>query len=184
MLQFGGTPNRWVLTAFLLDLPPDWKVYTWGMNATPLRIGQVTARVGLNPKTLRFYEAMGLVPAPFRAENGYRLYPPETVDLLNFIKAAQGLGLTLAEIKEVITIRQTGRPPCIHSRNLLEAKAKELDRKLADLMALRRRIMQSLAVWGRISPRKATVCPHIEAQSGGSHSASGEKKPRGTQRSS
>ena len=151
---------------------------------TPLRIGQVTARVGLNPKTLRFYEAMGLLPAPSRAENGYRLYPPETVELLKFIRAAQGLGLTLAEIKEIVTIRQQGRPPCVHARNLLEAKATELDRKLADLMALRRRIKQSLAAWGRISPRKATVCPHIEAQSGGSHSASGDKKPRGTRRKS
>ena len=144
----------------------------------PLRIGQVTARVGLNPKTLRFYEAMGLLPAPSRAENGYRLYPPETVDLLKFIKAAQGLGLTLAEIKEVITIRRTGRPPCIHARDLLKAKAKELDRKLADLVALRRRIRQSLAAWGQVSSRKAAVCPHIETQSDRAHGASGDRRSK------
>ena len=146
---------------------------------TPLRIGQVTARVGLNPKTLRFYEAVGLVPAPFRAGNGYRLYPPETVDLLKFIKAAQGLGLTLAEIKELVTIRHAGRAPCIHARDLLEAKAKELDRKLADLVALRRRIRQSLAAWGRIPSRKAAVCPHIEAQSEEAHAVSGDRKWKG-----
>jgi DNA-binding transcriptional MerR regulator len=102
------------------------------------------------------------------------------VDLLNFIKAAQRLGLTLAEIKEIVTIRKAGRPPCIHARDLLEAKVKELDQKLANLVALRRRIKQSLAAWGRISSRKAAVCPHIEAQSGRSHFASGDRKPSRT----
>ena len=135
------------------------------MDSKPFRIGEVAARVGLNPKTLRFYEAMGLLPIPSRGENGYRLYPPETVDLLGFIKAAQGLGLTLAEIKEIITIRRAGRPPCIHVRDLLEAKGKELDRKLKDLMALRRRIRQSLAAWGTRRAGQAAVCPHIERDS-------------------
>ena len=128
-----------------------------------LRIGEVTARVGLNPKTLRFYEAMGLVPAPSRGENGYRLYPPETVELLAFIKAAQGLGLSLREIREITAIKQLGRPPCVHVRTLLTAKAKELDRKLANLLALRKRIRRSLAAWGRGARVRATVCPHIEA---------------------
>ena len=82
------------------------------MGAKPLRIGEVAARAGLNPRTLRFYEATGLLPSPSRGENGYRLYPPETVDLLGFIKSAQGLGLTLGEIKEIIAIRRAGRPPC------------------------------------------------------------------------
>ena len=133
------------------------------MNSKLLRIGEMAARVGLNPKTLRFYEATGLLPSPSRGANGYRLYPQETVDLLGFIKAAQGLGLTLGEIKEIITIRRAGRPPCIHVRDLLETKAKELDRKLADLTVLHRRIHQSLAAWGRRPVKKAAVCPHIEA---------------------
>ena len=135
------------------------------MGSKSLRIGEVAARVGLNPKTLRFYETTGLLPSPSRAENGYRLYPPETVDLLGFIKAAQGLGLTLAEIKEIVTIRRAGRPPCVHVRDLLQAKARELDRKLADLVVLRRRIRQSLSAWGRGSSGKAAVCPHIERPS-------------------
>ncbi len=135
------------------------------MDSKPLRIGEVAARVGVNPKTLRFYEATGLLPPPSRGENGYRFYPPETVDLLGFIKAAQGLGLTLGEIKEIITIRRAGRPPCVHVRDLLAAKARELDRKLRDLVALRRRIRQSLAAWGRRPRNGGAVCPHIERDS-------------------
>jgi DNA-binding transcriptional MerR regulator len=127
-----------------------------------LRIGEVTARVGLNPKTLRFYEASGLLPPPSRGQNGYRLYSPETVDLLGFIKAAQGLGLSLREIREIITIRRAGHPPCIHVRELLGAKAQELDRKLKDLLALRRRIRTSLSAWERKPRGIAAVCPHIE----------------------
>ncbi len=147
------------------------------MNSTPLRIGEVAARTGLNPKTLRFYEAAGLLPSPSRGRNGYRLYTLETVALLEFIKAAQGLGLTLGEIKEVISIRRAGRPPCIHVRDLLDAKAKELDRKLSDLMALRRRIRQSLSAWGQQSGGKAAVCPHIESGSPG-HRAQPRRRAR------
>ncbi len=78
----------------------------------PLRIGEVAAQVGLSPKTLRFYEVEGLLPSPSRGRNGYRLYSPETVDLLGFIKAAQGLGLTLGEIREIMAIR----PSSVRSR--------------------------------------------------------------------
>ncbi len=145
------------------------------MGSKPLRIGEVAARAGLNPRTLRFYEAAGLLSPPSRGENGYRLYPPETVDLLAFIKAAQGLGLTLGEIREIISIRRAGRPPCIHVRDLLQAKGKELDRKLRDLLVLRRRIRQSLAAWGRPPVRRATVCPHIEASIGESRRRRSER---------
>lgn len=134
------------------------------MGAGDLRIGEVAARAGLNPKTLRYYEALGLLPSPFREANGYRRYPAETLALLAFVRQAQGLGFTLIEIKEILAIRRRGEVPCAHVRSLLRAKAGELDRKLADLVALRRRIRRSLARWGRSPRLKAAVCPHIEAR--------------------
>ncbi|MFQ5829183.1 MAG: MerR family DNA-binding protein, partial [Candidatus Methylomirabilia bacterium] len=81
-----------------------------------------------------------------------------------FVKQAQGLGLTLAEIKEIIAIRRGGRPPCRHVYGLLKEKSRELDRKLRDLQILRRRIRQSLASWGGRPTVGAAVCPHIEVQ--------------------
>lgn len=134
------------------------------MGAGTLRIGEVAARAGLNPKTLRYYEALGLLPSPLREANGYRRYAAETLELLAFIRQAQGLGFTLDEIKEILAIRRRGEVPCSHVRSLLQAKAAELDRKLADLVALRRRIRQSLAAWGRSPRLKAAVCPHIEGR--------------------
>ena len=148
------------------------------MTSASLRIGEVAARAGVNPKTLRFYESMGLLPAPSREANGYRRYPAETVELLSFVKQAQGLDFTLEEIKEILSIRRRGEVPCVHVRSLLQAKAAELDQKLADLVALRGRIRRSLAAWGRGSRRPAAVCPHIEGAKG----TSSRRRDRGGRR--
>jgi len=134
------------------------------VNDRGLTIGTVAARAGVRTKVIRFYEARGIVAPPPRGANGYRRYPPEAVSLLRFIKQAQGLGLTLAEIREIVAIRRGGRPPCGHVYRLLQDKAAELDRKLEDLLQLRRKIRRSLAAWGRRGAGRGTVCAHIEAR--------------------
>ena len=129
-----------------------------------LKISELARLSGVSAKAIRFYEAAGVLPPPARGPNGYRLYDPDAVEMLRFIKQAQGLGLTLAEIGEIVAIRQGGRPPCRHVYRLLQEKAAELDRKLRDLVRLRRRIRQSLAAWGRRPVKPAAVCPHIEGE--------------------
>jgi len=138
------------------------------MESSALKIGELARRAAVSPKTIRFYEAARVLPPPARGPNGYRLYAPDAVDLLRFIKQAQGLGLTLGEIKEIVAIRRGGHPPCGHVSQLLRDKAAELDRKLEDLVMLRRRIRQSLAAWGRRPLKNAVVCPHIEGSAGAS----------------
>ena len=140
-----------------------------------LKIGELARRTGVDARTIRFYEAGGVLPLPARGPNGYRLYAGDAVDMLRFIKQAQGLGLALAEIKEIVAIRQGGRPPCDHVYQLLREKVAELDRKLRDLVGLRRRIRQSLVAWGRRPPGKAAVCPHIESPIGTSPSRQSER---------
>lgn len=132
------------------------------MGNSGLKIGELARRAGLSAKAIRFYEAGGVIPPPARGANGYRLYSKDAIDMLRFVKQAQGLGLALAEIKEIVAIRQGGQPPCGHVYQLLRDKAAELDRKLKDLLMLRQRIRQSLAAWGRRRESSATVCPHIE----------------------
>lgn len=129
-----------------------------------LRIGEVATSAGVTAKAIRFYERAGVLPPPARGGNGYRLYGKDTVETLVFVKRAAGLGLTLAEVKDIITIRQGGRPPCTHVYRLLTEKALELDRKLRDLLEVRRRVRQSLAAWTRAPLKRAAVCPHIEGQ--------------------
>ncbi len=127
-----------------------------------LKIGELARQAGLTARAIRFYERKRVLPPPRRSASGYRLYGPEAVEMLRFVKQATGLGLTLAEIREIIAIRRGGRPPCDHVHQLLRAKAVELDRKLEDLVALRRRIRQSLAAWSRRPRGAAAVCHHIE----------------------
>ena len=129
-----------------------------------LTIGQVSALVGVTTKAVRFYETKGLLLPTTRAANGYRLYAREAVETLRFVKQATRLGLTLAEVRDIIAIRHGGRPPCVHVRRVLADKVDDLDGKLRDLLDMRRQIRRSLASWSRTRQGGAAVCPHIERQ--------------------
>src|SRR5207247_2268340 len=85
-----------------------------------LKIGQLAQQVGVTAKAIRFYEAKRVLPRPARGANGYRLYGQDALKTLTFVKRAAGLGLTLAEIRDIIAIRQGGAPPCVHVRRLLQ----------------------------------------------------------------
>ena len=122
-----------------------------------LKIGELARRAGVTAKAIRFYERKGLLPAANRAANRYRLYGEDAAEILRFIKQATGLGLTLSEIKDILVIRQGGRPPCRHVHQLLRDKAVELDRKLKDLVNVRDRIRRSLAAWNRQPYKRAPV---------------------------
>ncbi|MCU6479075.1 heavy metal-responsive transcriptional regulator [Arthrobacter sp. A2-55] len=102
-----------------------------------MRIGETAAAAGLTAKTLRFYEDRGLLPVADRAPNGYRDYTRETVDRLEFIRRGRTAGLTLAQIGDILRIRETGHAPCIHVRDLLAAQLEDLDARIAELTALR-----------------------------------------------
>ncbi|MBI3015197.1 MAG: heavy metal-responsive transcriptional regulator [Candidatus Tectomicrobia bacterium] len=128
-------------------------------------IGVVAARAGTNPKTIRYYETIGLLPNPRRGENRYRLYSQDVVELLAFIKKAQEFGFTLSEIKEIVALRRMGREPCVHVRALLERKISDLEQMLDDLVTLKENLKRLLARSQKREKRrriKAVICPHIE----------------------
>jgi len=77
-----------------------------------MRIGELAGELGLNPRTIRYYEGIGLLPQPDRTGGNYRAYGREDWERLQFIKAAQRLGLTLDEIREVLAFAERGEPPC------------------------------------------------------------------------
>ncbi|MFQ5961197.1 MAG: heavy metal-responsive transcriptional regulator [Candidatus Methylomirabilales bacterium] len=130
----------------------------------PLFIGKVSKQVGLNPRTIRYYENLGLLPPPTRSESRYRVYTPQTVELLRFIKKAKTLGFTLTEIREIIALRHRGDLPCPHVHALLTERVQTLSRQIKDLTLLREEL-KGLARKSASIPRKAQstlVCPHIE----------------------
>jgi len=102
-----------------------------------MRIGELAAAAGTTTKTLRFYEQSGLLPPTARAANGYREYGPEILSRLNFIHRGQAAGMSLAQIREVIGIRDAGDAPCHHVYQLLTARLADIDRQIADLQVLR-----------------------------------------------
>lgn len=105
-----------------------------------MQIGEVARRVGLATSAIRFYEQKGLIPEPERAESGYRDYDPVVVDRLEFIRAGQAVGLTLAELGQVLEIRDRGEAPCRHVTELLDARIQDVNQRIADLEKMRREL--------------------------------------------
>ena len=102
-----------------------------------MRIGELAAKAGTNTKTLRFYEEQGLLPPPERTANGYRDYEPAVLSRLDFIRRGRAAGLTLAQIRDIIEVRNGGDAPCGHVYQLLTERLADVDRHIADLQVLR-----------------------------------------------
>lgn len=100
-------------------------------------IQELTQRTGVSAKTIRYYESIGLLPDPPRAENNYRQYSPEVIERLRFIVTARGLGFNLTDIGEFLAARDEGTLPCKRVLDSFDQRIFDIDRRIADLLALR-----------------------------------------------
>lgn len=134
--------------------------------AEPFYISTLAKQADVPVKTIRYYEDVGLFPKPRRTASGYRLYTPDTADRLVFIKKAQHLGLRLDEIKEILELADRGRCPCGHVQTFLKTRLRELQRKIADLRLIERRVKQTVqrGCPPNFKPRGKAICPTIERQ--------------------
>ena len=107
-----------------------------------LTIGALARQAGVNPRTLRYDERMGLLVPTARTDAGYRLYMARDAARLAFIGRAQALGLSLAEIATIIAIRDAGTAPCRHVEDVARAKVAAIDTRLTALAALRDVLMR------------------------------------------
>ena len=126
-----------------------------------LRIGALASELGINPKTIRYYEELGLLPAPARTPAGYRVYTAGDREQLGFIIKAKTTGLTLEEIGEILALRRQGREPCEHVAAMLDRKLDAIDRQLQALTDLRHELA-SLRDEARATPAAGCVCGIIE----------------------
>lgn len=115
-----------------------------GAGRGGLSVGQLASQAGVRTDTIRYYERTGLLPRPARTGGDHRRYGPADVDRLLFIRGAQRLGLRLAEIRDLIAVRDTGTCPCGPAGALLRAHLEETDRELAWLTALRAQLTTML----------------------------------------
>lgn len=123
-----------------------------------LRIGEVAERVGVNPKTIRYYEDIGLIPQPTRRPSGYRAYGPDDVDRIAFIRRAQRLGLSLEEIGEVLAFREEGERPCEFVVEAVRRHAAEVDQRIAELTQLRHELADLIDRAADASDTAARYC--------------------------
>ena len=122
-----------------------------------MRIGELADISGHPTRTIRFYEARGLLPEPTRSANGYRTYTDADRARLEFIRNAQTAGLTLAEIASVIHLRDDGTTPCRHVNELLAAKLADVQQRLDQLTALRAELHQLLDRGRTLDPADCTA---------------------------
>lgn len=107
-----------------------------------MTIGTLADRLGLNPRTIRYYERVGLIPPAQRSAGGYRLYTPADEDRIRFIKSAQRLGLTLGEVKETLAFRERDERPCRYVAGLIDDRLGEVNQRLRELRAFKRELTQ------------------------------------------
>lgn len=127
-----------------------------------MRIGELAQRAGVSTKALRFYEQAGVLPRAARTASGYRDYDDAALARLRFVRAAQAAGLTLAEIRTVIVVREDAGPPCEHVIAVLDQHAAALDERIAELRVARTEVR-------RLRDRAANLDPAACAEDGVCH---------------
>lgn len=127
---------------------------------TPLGRGAAAARADCNIETLRYYEQVGLLPAPPRSEGGHRLYGDTLVRRLLFIRRARALGFALDEIRELLRLVDGGSYTCAQIEQLALAQIGEIGRKIADLQKLEA-VLRTMAA--QCSGGNVPDCPIIDA---------------------
>ena len=110
-----------------------------------MRVGQVASQSGVTVDTVRFYERVGVLPAPERRPSGYREYPDGTVERIRLTRELQSIGFTLNDAADALAAHDAGGATCESERWRLEAVLARVDAKLADLTELRGRIVQAQA---------------------------------------
>jgi Hg(II)-responsive transcriptional regulator len=131
---------------------------------TPLTIGRLARRAGVNVETVRYYERRGLLPEPPRTEAGYRQYGPQALRRIRFIKRAQALGFTLEEIGDLLELRVAPISNCDAVEHRAKRAIARIDSKVAELDRMRSAL--SRLVEACRDNRPTEECPLLDALEG------------------
>jgi len=109
-----------------------------------MTIGRLARRAGVSVDTLRFYERKGLITQPRRMLSGYRNYSDEVIDRLRFVKDAKGLGFSLREIRELVSLGVKSTRECGPITRKAEAKLGQMTQEIVRLQRLRRTLRKMI----------------------------------------
>jgi DNA-binding transcriptional MerR regulator len=112
-----------------------------------LRIGDVAAQTGVSVEALRYYERRGLLRPLQRGPSGNRVFPPDVVRVVRFIKHAQAFGFSLTEIQELVRLRERARTGngTRELRDIAVARVRDINRRVRELRALSRELTELIA---------------------------------------
>jgi len=122
-----------------------------------MNIGQMAAATGVSADTLRFYEKEGLIEAPARGDNGYRNYRDADVGRIRFVRGAQALGFTLAQIRWILPRLVDQRVDRAEIESHLLAKEAEIDAQIKQLRALKKELRQTFSMLNCVPSQSVTV---------------------------
>lgn len=107
-----------------------------------LTVGKLAKRTGVAVETLRYYERRGLLPQAERTASGYRLFRPEAVQRLRFIRRAQALGFSLDEIAELLSLSDDPGRSAAAVKALTRSKIDDIEARIRDLQRMKRALAQ------------------------------------------
>ena len=124
-----------------------------------LTISELAKNAGVNIETIRYYERLGLISEPPRTESGYRIFSPEVIQRIRFIKRSQDLGFSLSEINKLLTLTESEGFSCWEVRQFASQKLEEIELKIRDLQNIKS-VLRDLS--SKCSEGSINGCPIIE----------------------
>lgn len=125
--------------------------------------GKLATQTGCNIETIRYYETIGLLPAPARTASGYRAYSDEHLRRLNFIQRARSLGFSSEQTQGLLDLTEAeGNKTRADVKSLTEAHIDEISQKIKDLQKIKKRLRQ-ISSFCDGSEKSASTCPILES---------------------
>jgi len=128
-----------------------------------LRRVDLSRATGCNIETIRYYEKIGILPAPPRAENGYRQYDQAHVDRLRFVMRSRELGFTLDEIRSLLGLVDRGAQSCAEVQAVAQGHLETVRARIKDLQRVEKVLSETVS---RCSGRDVPECPVMDALAG------------------
>ncbi|MDA0366971.1 MAG: Cu(I)-responsive transcriptional regulator [Proteobacteria bacterium] len=102
-----------------------------------MNIGEASAETGVTAKSIRYYESIDLIPPAERSESGYRQYSARDIQTLHFIKRSRGLGFSVAEVAELLSLYRDRKRASGEVKGIVETHLDEIDQKITELESIR-----------------------------------------------
>ena len=132
---------------------------TTGTRGGALTIGRLSRLTGVNIENIRYFEKVGLLPAPPRTEGGHRSYGTEHMRALAFIRRGRELGFTPDDVRALLELRQPGKASCREVREIAAHHLERVRAKIIDLTRLERLLAETI---DQCSGEAAPQCPVLD----------------------